>query len=132
MKKILISVALIIFLVSLFALSSCQDPSPSEIKVTFDRNDGTGVNDSVIIEAGATVEDWPRLKREGYSFDGWYLEEGFGGKRVIGVLAGEKGTPEKYNGYYLRLEDETLYFVMSETTLTLYGRFTPSGEGGGV
>ena len=73
MKKILISVALIIFLVSLFALSSCQDPSPSEIKVTFDLNNGTGVNDSVIIEAGATVEEWPRLKREGYSFDGWYL-----------------------------------------------------------
>lgn len=69
---------------------------------------------------------------DGYAFDGWYLDEGFGGKRVIGVLAGEKGTPEKYNGYYLRLEDETLYFVMSETTLTLYGRFTPSGEGGGV
>lgn len=68
----------------------------------------------------------------GYTFDGWYLEEDYSGKRVIGVLAGEDGTPQKYNGYYLRLEDETLHFVASETTLTLYGKFTPEGEGGGV
>ena len=68
----------------------------------------------------------------GYTFDGWYLEANFSGQRVVGVLAGEQGTPPYYNAYYLRLEDETLHLVVGGSTVTLYGCFTPTGEGGGV
>ena len=105
--------------------------TPTSCKIIYDTA-GLDIGLTEVAFTQQTTFPLPTPTVSGYTFHGWYLADDYTGSRVVGVLAGEAGTPQKYNGYYLRLEDGTLHFVQSETTLTLFGRFTPTGEGGGV
>ena len=108
--------------------------TPTPCKIVYDTGD-LDVGLGEISFVACTTFPLPTPTVSGYTFDGWYQNENFEGKRVIGVLSGEEGTPQRYNGYYLRLSDadgETLEFVSDATRITLWGKFTPVNEGGGV
>ncbi len=58
--------------------------------ITFDSKGGNYIS-PMAVNAGATVEDFPKPSKNGYNFVGWYIDLTFSGKTVNSVTAGNKG-----------------------------------------
>lgn len=59
--------------VNVYAYYELVNEEPKEFKVSFDSNGGSKVEDVVT----SIIESEPYTTRDGYTFIGWYLEEGF-------------------------------------------------------
>ena len=71
MKKILRLLLLLLIVV----LAGCK-PTINNITITIEGNDGTSIT-TVVIEEGKNVGEIADRNREGYDFDGWYLDSAF-------------------------------------------------------
>ena len=69
-----ITVVLFLF-VSVLVLSACTIVEKESYLVIFNSNGGTAV-DSVLVEAGETVDEPASPTKENYTFDGWYTDSG--------------------------------------------------------
>lgn len=75
MKKKIFS--LVLAIVFMFTVVSCQDDTTKKFKATFDANGGTINGEATYIEEfeeGKGITTLPTPKREGYTFLGWYLD----------------------------------------------------------
>jgi len=68
MKKTLRLLALVLFM---FLLVSC---GKNEIVISFETNGGTAIED-LVISADDTSVDLPSTSKEGYVFEGWYIDQ---------------------------------------------------------
>ena len=93
MKKCLLVAACTVLAGSMVALSAaCKDDKKDsdEITLKFETNGGSKIS-KITEEAGATVA-LPVPEREGYRFDGWYLNAEFEGKPVTEIVVEEDTT----------------------------------------
>lgn len=113
--KILLSA--LFFLSVSAALTSCK-PKAQSVEFIFNANGGTEIARTEV-KAGEEFT-LPVPEREGYSFEGWYTDEAFGGSPVVTVTA--EGESVTYYAKWERLYTLTLDAdggVLSETVLSV-------------
>lgn len=70
MKKTLV----VILILLSFIISSCKETNKEEYKVSFETNGGSIISD-VIIKDGVVFQEPTIPTKDGYEFDGWYIDE---------------------------------------------------------
>jgi len=85
MRKLVLILA---FLFLTIGIASCG--SQTVIDVTFEENGGAEVED-IQISLTSTTVDLPTSSRDGYTFDGWYLDEGLTQPFTLAALLTQNG-----------------------------------------
>ena len=93
MRKFLMLITVLFFV---FFIYSCT--GSGEISISFEENGGTEVED-ITVSTSSTSISFPEPTREGYTFDGWYLDDAL-------------------------TQPFTIASLLTNTTLTLYARWT--------
>lgn len=81
MKKTKLFITIIVSILAVFLLVGCKkdeepkpiEPSANEVKIVFDSNGGSKVDDIIITKN--TTATLPKPTKEGYDFIGWFDED---------------------------------------------------------
>ena len=131
-KWLLILFSAVLAVSALAAFAACGGKKgKDEVTLTFYVNGGTTV-DAITAKPGDTV-DLPATEREGYTFDGWFLDADLGGEALPASIPAPKEDTSYYAGWTKLPEVEyTVNIYLQTTSATGYRRDpqkTVSGTG---
>jgi len=107
MRKLVLILA---FLFLTIGIASCG--SQTVIDVTFEENGGAEVED-IQISLTSTTVDLPTSSRDGYTFDGWYLDEGLTQPFTLAALLTQNGVLVLYAKWIEETNTVTITFEES-------------------
>ena len=95
-------------LVLMLSLTSCK----GKFEVSFDTLGGVTI-DTASIEQGKEYELPTDVKRDGYSFEGWYTNSSFTGEKVTKITVNESVTLYLYVAGHARKDHRPLRSVLA-------------------
>ncbi|MBE6673608.1 MAG: hypothetical protein E7596_00710 [Ruminococcaceae bacterium] len=128
MRNKLVKISLLLIsLLMLFCFASCGDeetPAPEKVKIEFELGRGSFVDEdfegSIEIDKGTAIEEYPEVKRNGYTLKGWYFDEEYEEKCDASYEFNESVT------LYARWEVTVFYTVKFDTSRAGAGQSVPS------